>query len=816
MPWWWLAGLACVVGAGWLLWREALPRRKAPGAFRPGAVHATARPTTAPRTGDRSSGAAALPRAAAPVGPTLFRFVTRPAWAERLESRLPAPARSVRYVQPNRALLEGKASPFWQPPGEGRFAIETPDGQRLPVRIRQSQQLAADRMVSEGWIEGQPASRFLLSAQDVAGGPTQITASVLDVSLPEGDDPAGGTSLQNFTLRATGVDEAQFYRIDDARVLPCGAEVRPERGPTATVAAAWANATTAALRGRSAAEAAALASGAPVTLDLLLLYTKGILESLPLTTTAARVAAIQSTFDNAVAEANSDLARSGISAQLRLVKVAAVDYDESLSEYAKVNADALKALRLPADGKMDEIHALRDAVGADLVSLAVVPRDNTSSGIGYLLATPASVDMGDALINDQFGFSIVQYHALTGTSLLAHELGHNLGAQHDRENSKDNTGALTTGAFSYSYGYRFFGRDGRQYRTIMAYAPGTRVHYFSNPDLVASEPELGVPVGLALGAAGECHNALTIQRCAFEASGYRLQRQDTADRGTLVNVSTRAWVGAGERQMLGGFMIDGPASKRVLLRALGASLASFGVTDGLPNPTLALLRMPTGSRVAFNDDWINPVAASVDLSAVGHAIGAFPLTGARDAALLVTLAPGSYSANVEAADGVLGTALLEAYEVDANEGARLINLSTRAWADRGKPIIAGFTVRGTPGQTKRILVRVLGPTLAQYQVAEPMADPQLDLYGANGTWLLANDDWSTGAAYVSGQRDDFRPSVQYYHEKEIDQTGLAPKNRREPAVLLDLPPGLYTAVVQPFENLATQQPAAPGVAIVEV
>lgn len=743
----------------------------------------------------------------------LFSFAERPTWADGFERGLPPLARSVRYVLPNRALFSGKQSPFWQRPGEGRLQVATPDGRSLTVALRGSSQLTADRMVSEGWIEGQPASRFILAVQEVEGGPAQITAALLGVLLADADDPGAGEVLQDFTMRATGAEEAQYFRIDDARLLSCGGEPRSER--LALARAAQDAAVSLAPRGRTAAEEAAIAGGAPVVVDLLMLFTNGVLNSLSGTSTASRLAAIQSTFDAAVAEANSDMRRSGVSVALRLVKSAQVTYDEMSSDYSKVNSEALKALRLPADGKMDEVHALRDQVGADLVSLAVLPRDNTSSGIGYLLNTPSFSDPGDALINDQWSFSVVQYHAMNGTSLLAHELGHNLGAQHDRDNSKDTTGAVQPGAFSYSHGYRFYGANGVQYRTIMAYAPGTRVHYFSNPQVVAAETGIGVPLGVAIGQPGETHNALTLQRCAFEVSAFRLQRVDTPDRGTLVNVSTRAWVGADERQLIGGFMVDGTAEKRVLLRALGAGLAAFGITDGLRDPRLVLYRLPSAARVAVNDDWADQSGAA-ELSSAANAVGAFAFSSAKDAALLLRLSPGTYSANIESVDGTFGSALLEAYEVDAGGGSRLINLSTRAWSEKGKPVIAGFAVSGTPGQTKRTLVRVLGPTLEQYGVAEPMFDPKLDLYRADGTWLMSNDDWSTGASYVSGQRDDFMPTVQYYREKEVSQTGLAPKNRREPAILLDLEPGLYTAVVQPFEDETSQQAPSPGVAIVEV
>jgi hypothetical protein len=101
-----------------------------------------------------------------------------------------------------------------------------------------------------------------------------------------------------------------------------------------------------------------------------------------------------------------------------------------------------------------------------------------------------------------------------------------------------------------------------------------------------------------------------------------------------------------------------------------------------------------------------------------------------------------------------------------------------------------------------------------------MTDPELELRNAAGELLLRSDDWSSGADGGAGPANDFKPLVQLYGEKQIFATGLAPSNRREPCVLVDLPPGSYTVVVRPFEerssNPAQDQPARPGVGVVEV
>jgi hypothetical protein len=473
-----------------------------------------------------------------------------------------------------------------------------------------------------------------------------------------------------------------------------------------------------------------------------------------------------------------------------------------------VQSAALAALRSTTDGKMDEIHALRDKVGADLVSLILQRSDSTSSGLGYVLDTP-----GDNL-NPLYGFSVVEYSYVTGTEVPSHELGHNFGCAHDRQNT------TAPGAYSYSYGYRFNGGDQLQYRTIMAYAPGTRLAYFSNPNLTAPAP-ISVPVGVPIGQTGEAYNALTVNQGAFEVANFRLQTQTATNTGTLINVATRAFSGTGEQQLIAGFIIQGTTPKKMLLRASGPALAGapFNVPATMSDPQLTLYKtdVTPAIKLAQNDNWGTPfgtAASASELSAAAAHVGAFPFSeNSKDAAILTTLAPGSYTANVESADGATGTALVEAYEVDRN-GNKVFNLSTRGYADKGREMIGGFVVQAGASPTKRILIRVQGPSLAKFGLTA-MNDPIMRVYNSAGDLIMQNDDWSTGAEGGASAANDFKPTVTYYSEQQIFTTGLAPGNRREPCVMADLAPGSYTVVVQPFEKLPDQV-ASPGVVIVEV
>jgi len=540
------------------------------------------------------------------------------------------------------------------------------------------------------------------------------------------------------------------------------------------------------------------------------------------TTVAARAAAVQTQFDNTVALVNSDFAHSLITARVRLVKIAEVNLpgDESTASMSGWQSTALTALRQTNDGVMDEIHPLRDQVGADLVCLAVNRPDSGCSGIGYVLERPTQV-ASDTVGNDLYGFTVVNYGLMTANSVVSHELGHNFGCQHDRENAGG-----ATGAYSYSYGYRFYGQNGVQYRTIMAYAPGIRLGYFSNPNVTATEPGVGVLVGVPAGQPGEAYNALTMEKDAFEVAGFRLQQQTVAGAGTLISVSTRAFVGTGDQQLIGGFSVSGAQSKQLLVRAVGSGLTQYGVAGVLANPQLTIVPMPGTSvpagLILTNDDWPNQSnPAAVTAAAAG--VNDFSLANyPHDSALLVALPPGNYSAVVEGVGGATGVALIEAYEVDRPADTRLVSLSTRGYADIGREMIAGFAVQGNPGETKRILIRAQGPNLAQYGVTGAMPDPCLELHAADGTILIANDDWSArDTTVVNGVGNDFTPVVASYGEQAIAATGLAPKNRREPAVLVDLLPGAYSVVVQPFQKLdptppATPQLPQPGVAIIEV
>ncbi|HEY1110622.1 MAG TPA: YHYH protein [Opitutaceae bacterium] len=220
----------------------------------------------------------------------------------------------------------------------------------------------------------------------------------------------------------------------------------------------------------------------------------------------------------------------------------------------------------------------------------------------------------------------------------------------------------------------------------------------------------------------------------LNGTGSAQMTQQVGVTGTarLINVATRVQVGGAAGTPIAGFTIGGTGGKRIAARAVGPGLVTFGVNGTLADPGLALVS--SGATVASNDNWNTSDAATFAAS------GAFALTtGSRDAAVVTSLASGSYSA-VMGDGGSSGLALLEIYDGDTSAPARLVNVSTRAFVGTGEQVlIPGFVVGGE-GTTK-ILIRAVGPGLAAFGVGGTLADPQMTLFRGT-TAVASNDNWS--------------------------------------------------------------------------
>ncbi len=241
------------------------------------------------------------------------------------------------------------------------------------------------------------------------------------------------------------------------------------------------------------------------------------------------------------------------------------------------------------------------------------------------------------------------------------------------------------------------------------------------------------------------------------------------------NLSTRGNVGTGEDVLIGGIIITGNDSKQVVLRAIGPSLNPTEVPGALADPILEL-HDSTGAIIATNDNWMDNSAADQmvltdnDLAPSDDA----------ESALVQALAPGEYTAIVRGAGDTTGIALVEAYDLDmGTTDSKLANISTRSSVGTvDSVVIAGFIVGGGGGGFSTTIVRGLGPSLADMDVANPLADPMLELHDVDGNVIDSNDNWMDN------------PNMQ-----TISDDGLAPSNPNEAALYEILPPGKYTAIL---------------------
>ena len=218
-------------------------------------------------------------------------------------------------------------------------------------------------------------------------------------------------------------------------------------------------------------------------LDLLVVYTPRARRA------AGGPDAMASLVGLGLAETNLALEKSAVETRLRLVELRELPFAEA----GRVESD-LEILREENDGALDEVHALRDAYGADVVQLVVEEGDGC--GIAY--------SMGRAGASfSEWAFSVVERSCIDTTYAMAHELGHNLGCDHAPEDP------TTKGAFAYSFGYKDLVAG---FRTIMAYGPGRRVARFSNPRVLFG----GAPAG----AEGQ-DNARSLNQLRVTASRFR-------------------------------------------------------------------------------------------------------------------------------------------------------------------------------------------------------------------------------------------------------------------------------------------------------
>lgn len=257
-----------------------------------------------------------------------------------------------------------------------------------------------------------------------------------------------------------------------------------------------------------------------------------------------------------------------------------------------------------------------------------------------------------------------------------------------------------------------------------------------------------------------------------------------------VNFSVMAAAGGGGDALTVGFIVDGSGSEQTLLRAIGPTLAEFGVAHPLPDPVLSLYDS-TPSLVAANSAWGGGAA----LAAAFSATGAFALpASSKDDALLETLPTGSYTCVATSASADSGLALVELYDADtAVPTAHLANLSGLARVGAlGAPLSGGFVIAGS--QPKQILLRGVGPTLAEFGLAGVLAQPKLTVFDQSGLVIATNTAW--GDAPVAGPSPVVANAAAASGAimSSVGAFPLAPGSR-DCAMIVTLPPGSYSVQV---------------------
>jgi hypothetical protein len=249
-----------------------------------------------------------------------------------------------------------------------------------------------------------------------------------------------------------------------------------------------------------------------------------------------------------------------------------------------------------------------------------------------------------------------------------------------------------------------------------------------------------------------------------------------------VNIATRVSVGTDEQVAIAGFIISGDVPKKVLIRGIGPSLAASGVPNPLANPTVTLFDEP-GNVLSMNDNWRDSPQAMEIMNT-----GLAPHNDS-ESAVLISLVPGQYTAILAGRDATIGNGLIEVYDLEAGTTSTLGNVSTRGFVGTGDDVLIGGIIIGN-GENPMVVVRAIGPSLASSGVSQPLLDPTLELYDANGDLLASNDDWKVG------------------QPEAVTATQLDPVDDREPALAAFPAPGNYTAVVRGKDDTT-------GVALVE-
>ena len=237
-----------------------------------------------------------------------------------------------------------------------------------------------------------------------------------------------------------------------------------------------------------------------------------------------------------------------------------------------------------------------------------------------------------------------------------------------------------------------------------------------------------------------------------------------------LNIATRGRVESGDNAMIGGFIITGTMAKKVVVRAIGPSLQN-SLSGALNDPVLEL-HGSDGSIIRQNDNWRDDAFQASEIEANNLAP-----THDLESAIVATLAPGNYTAAVVGKNSGTGVGLVEVYDLNRSADSKLANISTRGIVQSADNVLIGGFILGGSNANAKVLLRAIGPSLANVGVRNSLSDPTLELRDGNGILLHRNDNW----------KDQQRA--------EIEATQIPPTMDSEAAIIADLPSGPYTAIV---------------------
>ena len=240
--------------------------------------------------------------------------------------------------------------------------------------------------------------------------------------------------------------------------------------------------------------------------------------------------------------------------------------------------------------------------------------------------------------------------------------------------------------------------------------------------------------------------------------------------GNVFNISTRMRVGTGDSVLIAGFIVNGLEAKQLVIRGIGPSLASAGVSDALADPTLDVYR--GSSLFTLNDNWRDNQPG--ELAGTGIAP-----TNDAESATIRTFEPSAYTAIVRGRNNTTGVGSVEVYDLSTSSDSRVVNISTRGFVEAGENVmIGGFIIGSAGSRSVDLVVRAIGPSLAGAGVPNVLPDPTLTLYDGNGVAIASNDNWRAT------------------QQAELQASGLAPTNDAESALLVTRPSGNATAIVR--------------------